>query len=315
MNIDLSFQGWLLVIGTTISGFILGCGLYYSFGHRPRLDTMLDRRVKTPINVSSPAVKATGAEAKAFYAPVLNRLMGYLRASQGDLLSGYLKPRLAMADIDKTPEQWVAEQIIVSIGTFIIIFSGITVVNVVVGMGLTYGICLLAGIFPILAWVSLISNMSSRRARIKAELPGLLILMAAMARVAPGFDSPGGILPETVRMIDGDASNMLYDLMLESGSQGVPVEDLMERMGNDWDLVVLDRISSSVRLARSAGTGLAEQFAGLSARMTGEQEQEISTKANTSAVTGVIPIVIFDIPAGLLLVLFPAFYRLKDAFN
>lgn len=302
-------------VGVGFSFFLLAFGAWLLFGARQSMNRFLIGRIKAPLILEAGESNViVGQEAQRFYTPVLGKMVKTLRQTQGDVLKAVVQPRLTMANIQKTPEQWIAEIILATMVMGVIFFAGIQFLNIQ-GFPVPSSLSLLCLASPLFGIISLQSTMRQRRTKIRAELPGILTVMVALARVAPSFDSPNGVLPSTVRLVEGEATDLLYDVMLEASSTNVLIEDVMEQLGMAWELPTLERIAAAVRLARVHGVGLADSLASMAQKMADEQEEGLTAAANTAAVTGIIPVVIFDIPGGLLLVLFPAFSRLGAVFG
>lgn len=221
--------------------------------------------------------------------------------------------RLMIAEIHTSADSWL-------VTTFgVIVFSVILGVMLAIWQQSILFLLLALGI-PALRWVQLSRKATKAAARIDAELPTTVALLGIAAGIRSSFDGEGGALAALAKHVESPATRLLRHAaevaMYRTGdAAGVPVEQVLEAWGVEYDLQGLRALARAVTMTRAEGVGLESSLQQLSQDLTDRQMDQVVRRAATRVVMALIPFVIFDLPALLIWFGYPGASRALAGFG
>lgn len=215
----------------------------------------------------------------------------------------WIELQLEIAGTNQSAAGWATLMILKAIGSLIV-----TIILIVVTS--TPILILLPFAYTILSIRNLKSKADKRKAKLRRLLPPVLNLMAAASVSLTQLDGARGVMNWSVMTIENDATAVFKRLMIESSARHDSLEDTFDRYAARWDLKELATLAQIFRLFHKSGRGLRDGFANAAQTWQEEQERVLELGMGRKIVAATLPLVIFDIPALLLLLLAPAAFQL-----
>lgn len=221
--------------------------------------------------------------------------------------------RLMIAEIHTSADSWLVTSF------------GVLVISIIVGVALAIWqqsllFLLLALGIPALRWVQLSRKATKAVARIDAEMPTTVALLGIAAGIRSSFDGEGGALAALAKNVESPATRLLRHAAevatyRTGDAAGVPVEQVLEAWGVEYDLQGLRALGRAVTMTRAEGVGLESSLQQLAQDLTDRQMDQVVRRAATRVVMALIPFVIFDLPALLIWFGYPGASRALAGFG
>ena len=256
------------------------------------------------------------AGAAAFGAVVCRRRSGPIRRlGRGvDRRSG----RLALARVGSTP--WLASRVAPEVATRLDVLGRSGQLSAVIGSKSLIGVSLaglalvapmpgpiLGPVLALVGWripdVLLARRVRTHRARVDAEVPYLLDLLAAASTA--GLSAPLALEHAAVSLRGPLASELARSL--RHVGFGARWRDELRRLADRLDLPDVARAVSTLARSEALGISLADPVARLAAQVRAARRAAAAERARKAPVKMLFPLVFLILPAFLLLTVVPVF--------
>lgn len=277
---------------------------------RPSLDTRV-----------LPYVRDLGTAARGRRTPVttgspLRDLLAPTLSAAGDLVERVLggapsvRRRLARAGIDRTVQEFRAEQVVWGIAGFALaagwalLWSWSRPLNPVSAVV----VCLVALVMGVLLRDQHLSTQVRRRERaIVAEFPTIAELLALAVAAGEG---PVAALDRVVRRSGGALSADL-GAVLAAIRTGEPVSDAFDRLAATTGVPVVARFAHGVAVAVDRGTPLTDVLHAQAADVREAGRRELIEEASRKEVLMMVPVVFLVLPVTVLFAFWPGWVGLS----
>lgn len=169
-------------------------------------------------------------------------------------------------------------------------------------------------LLPVMVGAMLYTRLSrkarSRRTRIQQQLPSIMALMAAAAAELTSLDGARGIMNWICMTVDDDVTQLFHALQVKAVANRQPLEDVFEEAAIRLGIPEFSILAETFLLFHKAGRGLRDAFVNMATNWREEQARELEAAMARKTFMATVPLVLFDIPALLLILLTPAAFTI-----
>lgn len=219
-------------------------------------------------------------------------------------LAAHLDVMTEMAQIPLSGSLWLAKTLILR--------GGLTLI---LGLLMAYlsgipAFALLPVVILTFSYFQLKQKAQIFRNRIQRQLPPTLALMASASDALTNLDGDNGIMGWTVRTINNEVSQLFRRFIVEAAARGVMLEDVMDYYANRWHILEFGLLAQQFALYHKYGRGLKDAFLEMANDWQVDQNQALEVSMGQRVFATTIPVVMFDIPALMMILLTPAAFMI-----
>lgn len=159
-------------------------------------------------------------------------------------------------------------------------------------------------------YANLKRKADKHRARMQQQLPSIMALMGAASEQLTSLEGSRGVLNWTCMTIDDEVTQLFRKLQIRSVAENVHLENIFEDAADRLQMTELGLLAETFALYRKTGRGLREAFINMANTWRKEQERTLESSMARKTFLATVPLVLFDIPALLIILLTPAAFTI-----